>query len=67
MPKDNNSIDGQSDSELSMLASSLFNSMDGIESSLGLSNVDISGKDESRTKTSPRRTQSGKIVNYRDS
>ena len=50
-----------------MLASSLFNGMDGIESSQGLGNVNISGKDENRTKTSPWRTWSGKIVNYRDS
>jgi hypothetical protein len=61
------SIDGQSDSELSVLASSLFNGMDGIELSQGLGNVDISGKDENGTKISPWCTRSGKIVNYRDS
>jgi hypothetical protein len=33
MPRDNNSIDRQSDSGLSVLASSLFDGMDNIESS----------------------------------
>jgi hypothetical protein len=58
------SINRQSDSELSVLASSLFNSIDSIESSQRLGNVDIS---KNKTKTSPRRTWSGKIVNYKDS
>jgi hypothetical protein len=61
------SIDRQSDSKLSVLVSSLFNGMDSIESSQGLGNINISGKDENGTKTSPQRTRSGKIVNYRDS
>jgi hypothetical protein len=55
----------QSDSELSVLASSLFNGMDGIESSQG--GGEIQGTGQVETKTSPRRTRSGKIVNYRDS
>jgi len=46
---DNDPIHQQSDSELSVLASSLFDGMEGIQS-----------------KTSPRRTRSGKVVKYRD-
>ena len=55
----------QSDSELLVLASSLFNGMDGIESSQGVG--EIQGTGQVKTKTSPRRTRLGKIVNYRDS
>jgi hypothetical protein len=55
----------QSDGELSALASSLFNSMDGIRSSQGVSEIQGTGQVE--TKPSPRRTRSRKIVNYRDS
>jgi hypothetical protein len=53
--EDNSTIHSQSDSELSLLASSLFDGIEGIESSQGI-----------QIKTSPRRTQSGKVVKYRD-
>jgi len=66
---DDNTVHGQSDSELSVLASSLFNGIDGAKSSQGigdgLGDVEIGGTDQ--IETSPRRTRSGKIVNYRDS
>jgi hypothetical protein len=68
---DSNTIHGQSDSELSVLASSLFNSIDIAESSQGigdgLGDVKMGRVDQIKTKTSPRRTRSGKIVNYRHS
>jgi hypothetical protein len=45
--------------------------MDGAESSQGISDglgdVEMGRTDQIETKTSPRCTQSGKIVNYRDS
>jgi hypothetical protein len=63
--QDNTTALMQSDSELSVLASSLFNSIYGIKSSQGVGEIQGTGQVE--TKTSPRRTRSGKIVNYRDS
>jgi hypothetical protein len=53
--EDNSTIHSQSDSELSLLASSLFDGMDGIESSQSI-----------QIETSPRRTRLGKVVKYRD-
>jgi len=54
-----------------VLASSLFNSIDSAKSSQGigdgLGDVEMGGTDQIETKTSLRRTWSGKIVNYRDS
>jgi hypothetical protein len=62
--------DGDSDSKLSALASSLFNGMEGIEMGGG---IEIGGDGEvlngisgSRNTTSPRTTRSGKIVKYQD-
>jgi hypothetical protein len=49
--EDNSTIHGQSDSGLSLLASSLFDSIEGIESSQGI-----------QIKTSPRRARLGKVV-----
>jgi len=69
-------IDNQNDaavhsnSELSILASSIFNSIGGIQLSQSISNalgdVEISETGQNRAETSPRRTRSGKIVNYKD-
>ena len=68
---DSNTVHGQSDGELLVLASSLFNGMDSAESNqdIGdrLGDVEMGRADQIKTKTSPRRTRSGKIVNYRDS
>ena len=68
--KDDNIIHSQSDSELSVLASSLFNNINSIKSSEGISvklgDVEISRTDQVKTKTGPWRTRSRKIVKYRD-
>jgi hypothetical protein len=62
--------DGDSDSELSALASSLFNGMEGIEMGGGIEiggdGEVLSGISGSRNTTSPRTTRSGKIVKYQD-
>jgi hypothetical protein len=75
--KDSDAIDIQSDSELSVLASSLFNGMDGIELGQGtssrISDVEIGRTDSQglgigqgiQIETSPQRTWSGKVVKYR--
>lgn len=66
--KDDNIIHSQSDSELLVLTSRLFNNINGIKSSEGLSvklgDVEISRTDPVKTETSPRRPR--KIVKYRD-
>ena len=62
--KDSDAIDIQSDSELSVLASSLFNSMDSIELGQGISQ-DLGIAQGIQIKTSPWRTWSGKVVKYR--
>ena len=66
-------LDSESNSELSVLASSLFNGMDGVESGQG--NMVESGDVEmgrirnsltdQNVGTSPRRMRSGKVVQYR--
>jgi hypothetical protein len=57
--------DGDGDSELSVLASSLFNGIEGIE--MGGDGEVLSGTSGSRnTTTSPRTTRFGKIVKYQD-
>jgi hypothetical protein len=51
--------DSDADSELSVLASSLFNGMEGVEfSSIDSDNLGVA--------FSPRKTRSGKVVGYRD-
>jgi hypothetical protein len=75
--KDSDAIDIQSDSELSVLASSLFNGIDSIELGQGtssrISDVEIGRTDSQglgigqgiQIETSSRRTRSGKVVKYR--
>jgi hypothetical protein len=63
--EDNDIISSRdSNSELSALASSLFNGMEGIE--MGGDSEVLSGISGSRNTTSPRITRSGKIVKYQD-
>jgi hypothetical protein len=75
--KDSDAIDIQSDSELLVLASSLFNGIDGIELGQGtssrISDVEIGRTDSQglgisqgiQIKTSPWRTWLGKVVKYK--
>jgi hypothetical protein len=72
--KDSDAIDIQSDSELSVLASSLFNSIDSIELGQGrtgssqddsIDSQDLGIAQGIQIETSPRRTWSGKVVKYK--
>jgi hypothetical protein len=65
--RDSDAIDIQSDSELSIQASSLFNSMDGIELGQddGTDSQDLGIAQGIQIETSPWRTRSGKVVKYR--
>jgi hypothetical protein len=71
--QDNNIVTSQSDSKLSELASSLFNSIEGIksgETKMGKQGNDINNAIGTKIgtriaiKTSPCRTRSGKVVEY---
>jgi len=65
--EDNNIHSSDSNSELSVLASSIFNSMEGIEESNTIS-VESDADDESidvqDSVFSPRKTRSGRVVQY---
>jgi hypothetical protein len=72
--EDNDIIDTQSNTKLSVLASSIFNGIDGTDGIDGMDSIKSSSQDhgvDSRVIVqgigiSPRRTRSGKVVKYRD-
>jgi hypothetical protein len=65
--EDNNIHSSDSDSELSVLTSSIFNSIEGIEKSYTISvesDADGESIDVQGTVFSPRKTRSGRVVQY---